>query len=959
MARKHLIDAKSRRSSYSRIPSASSSISASSINEVGTSNPRGTPCSRRSISPQQRALFFKAFLVWILFSLGGWLTIPPEFLPLLSHCMGFGFFLVLTTHKARWLGALLFGTGCFCILMYYTLPEHLIHIVSNSFGWTAFAVTCVVVTGCTVVQKGLAITDGATNHSSVFPRSSSRGRGGFAMFRDRMLESSCGDSSMSRVYSGRYLEEHLEQRGIVTLDETTGRVAALRLPGSSAPIDVAGAVSTASTYFDEVSAILIRVASDQEFISFLHTIVDAEKLQQLTAAATSERTEPRQIHILATNEPGSAGEDEASGEEGLRNRSPSPIEGRQQSSDEGSNNESGDMPISTSSLPSSSSSSFLSSSASLTAEDAVSFLARASRTHLYAVIRHLNSQLLTVESALRMATVASDTAAKERSTFERTIRTLKGNLDRECATRMQITNELFRRKEEEILLRKRAAKEAAHQSNNAGGVSVIHPADVHDNSSSANALKQSQLHLKELSKKIKSLTTEAWNTSHALSSAIQRNKLLEETIEHANRNATKKEMEAKQFQKSLTAAQEEQRRMELKLNQQWEAKFRTLEAQKRALDKELGSLKSKQSMPTAHATPATISDGAVGSAAAPDPATIALLERMQAQLADSALQAQEAAKEAARTSQQFTAQLDAQSNTISTLSAEKQSMQQDIDALRSALHDAHNQLSVEQTIVSSLSNAAGDTASAWNSPSNDSGATDALAAVFDHSNSNPADLGDVSASSSSSHLSTLSDDDIDDLTGSSASMNESLLHEWDHIDETLLDPAVMAELDRQQMMAQSMVDQFSPTQTNMNVNASPTEHSRQLQHTPITSASISSASSWSLYSSPTHARLHRSGSTGISSNHALAPLPPSTLWSSLVGAAGPTVRPAGTIFTAHPPSVHNTPLQQSLHPPYSVDEQRQLTSQLDALEIRIKQLKQQQQQQQQQQVGKKEWGNFA
>lgn len=92
--------------------SDSSSASAAAASASANHARRATACGRRSISEEQRARYLKAFLVWLLFSLGGWLGVAPDYLPIYSHCVGFGFFIVMTTNKfkTRWLGALFFGS---------------------------------------------------------------------------------------------------------------------------------------------------------------------------------------------------------------------------------------------------------------------------------------------------------------------------------------------------------------------------------------------------------------------------------------------------------------------------------------------------------------------------------------------------------------------------------------------------------------------------------------------------------------------------------------------------------------------------------------------------------------------------------------------------------------------------------------------------------------------------------
>ncbi len=89
----------------------------------------------REISADRKSTYLKAFAVWLLFTAGGWLSIPPEFLPLFSHCVGFGFFLMITTRKARWLGAIAIGALIFVALVWRTVPGFWISVVTQVRLW--------------------------------------------------------------------------------------------------------------------------------------------------------------------------------------------------------------------------------------------------------------------------------------------------------------------------------------------------------------------------------------------------------------------------------------------------------------------------------------------------------------------------------------------------------------------------------------------------------------------------------------------------------------------------------------------------------------------------------------------------------------------------------------------------------------------------------------------------------
>jgi len=1009
-----------------------SSGSSSDSERVG----RATACSRRSISPAQRALFFKAFALWMLFSLCGYLSIDAAHLPIFSHCVGFCFFLVLTTRRTRWVVPVVGGTLLFCLVCWWTLPpqlhEHYFELLSNSFGWTAFGTTCLVVTGCTVVRKSMETNSAATaqgeegaEEASMDTRRGTTRSSGFRRLRNRVLESSCGDSSIGFVCSGRFIEEHLEQRGYVTLNESTGRVSTLALPlplpvlgfvgaggggddsDEGGPrrlvrlgVDVEGAVasatSTASKFAQEVGAILRRVAQEQDFVTFLHTALQLPEGEGSHASASEggegasdADAQPRQIHILATDDEPSSADDvpspvpspaplregEEGGEEGAAQTSSSPPPG---SSPEGTPSPASSPAPPTLSAASSntlvrassdnsgvasSSNSDLGSSVQHDGEDAASFLSRASRAHLYAVIRHLNSQLLSVESSLSASSLALERHAAERHTFERTIRTLKTNLDRECAARMQLSNELWRAQEEARLEAKRAAKAAAHarppastssgDGGNTDGADGVCETGVSIASSTLSGsslsvsdqalLKQAQLHAKDLSKKLKQCRSEAWNASHALAIARQREKTLEENLAQEQRHANDRDAAAKRLaqqcqaaERALSAEKEEQTRALAQVNQHWQGKVRAAENQKSALEKQLAAAKESaaaaKASASASAAAIAAADSAAAPAASPDAASTsaALVEQLRAQLSDA-------------TSQMslLSQQLSQQDALVSSLSSDKGFLSLRVSALESALADARSQLSVEQTIVTSLSSAAGDPSGGggegtlWEggatagstaghrataSPSSPMFTSEALlASIFERgygefgSFDSGISGGDEDASGSSASSSVVGED-ADSL---------SLSRGWDHVaapplvagaettEEDALDPAVVAELDAAQLASVAVGD-FLPGALPLPAAAGATSLASSLRGS--SAGGSAHPSSWSLYSS-----LSPSAATFVPASLQ----PPS--WHPL---QGPLL--AGT---------------ESQSPP--LPQPRGFSWQLDALEARIKQLKQQQAEQQQ------------
>jgi len=121
-----------------------------------------TGCRKEKITSEEKSIYSKAFIVWGLFTLGGWLSIPNEYLPVFSHCVGFGFFLTITTQRTRWLGFLAIGGLVFSILMYFSMPPEWFYLVSNSAGYVAMGMALVLAYLCSRASPA-SIREGVTN----------------------------------------------------------------------------------------------------------------------------------------------------------------------------------------------------------------------------------------------------------------------------------------------------------------------------------------------------------------------------------------------------------------------------------------------------------------------------------------------------------------------------------------------------------------------------------------------------------------------------------------------------------------------------------------------------------------------------------------------------------------------------------------------------------------------------
>lgn len=911
------------------VAASSSAAVAASVSGV----PRATPCGRKSISAEQRYVYFKAFLVWLLFSLGGWSSIPPEYLPIFSHSVGFAFFLVLTTKKTRWLGAIFCGALLFSFLVYQTLPRRWIQIVVNASGLTAFLITAVLVTACTVVRQGIHRTS-VSGAAGLMPRRSKHGSSSFASLRNEILGGgSCADSSIAKFCSGRYLEEHLESQGYVTLNETTNRVSELHLLGSTA-LHVDAAVDQASQimapvfrragdWMDEVGQILARVANEAEFIKFIKLTETSPEGQGADADAAPGETAAdetdgpaRSIHMLSSPE----------GEEDDDLHSTPTGEWSMVASDreEGQPLDAASVPILPSRPPnsppsparmSSDNSAALIVAATSSSDDlgSAAFLSNASRPHLYAVIRHLNSQLLHVEAGLRAASESQRRSEMERSTFSKTISNLKQNLDRESTQKSIVIaqlNQMVQRQKEDEIREKRAA---------AVRDGTASAADLDPATESETTLKH---HLKVLKSKAKSLQNDLWNSNYVLGLSRTRIKVLEDALASAGKTEAalrdSSEKQTREHALIIQRTKEDHARATAKLQRECDAKLRALEAevnkQTAIAEKALAAAAAASS--TQSASSSSSSSGSSGadsssdeSAAAPRANPHALITRLQAQIAELTAQSAQAASESKRTQQRQTHQLDAASATIATLRSQISSLEGQIASLQAALQDAASKLTVEQTIVTSLSNPL----------SSQLHEADELAAIFQRGHRrdrtgayDSADLTpSTTASSSSSHLSGLDaghahasaapdfgfgHDELDFLDEDESEHSTPGQH--DH-DQDPIDARVVAELDQQLLQHHNE----EHAQINRDSTIAP------MRRTAADSSSILSSAPWSLYSSSLAAAPASSLSMRLHGGH--SSWSSSAMWSSSAPLSG-------------------------------AEEHSQLARQLDALEARVRELKQQQ-----------------
>mmetsp|Transcript_2295 Transcript_2295/g.4026 ORF Transcript_2295/g.4026 Transcript_2295/m.4026 type:complete len:124 (-) Transcript_2295:724-1095(-) len=83
---------------------------------------------RRSWILMQRAL-----IVWILFALLGLGRVPERLVPLVSHGVGFGFYLVIVTRQTRWM--LLSVSGTWHLLLWHVNPYLLKGILLQLILW--------------------------------------------------------------------------------------------------------------------------------------------------------------------------------------------------------------------------------------------------------------------------------------------------------------------------------------------------------------------------------------------------------------------------------------------------------------------------------------------------------------------------------------------------------------------------------------------------------------------------------------------------------------------------------------------------------------------------------------------------------------------------------------------------------------------------------------------------------
>lgn len=108
---------------------------------------------KRIITPKQHTLIVKALFIWLAFTVGGWQWLPPEFLPIFSHCVGFGFFLQLITGKTRYLGILAVGGVIYSITAYIYIQPEWIVLFGNASGYMAIIIAVLVITLCYNTQQ--------------------------------------------------------------------------------------------------------------------------------------------------------------------------------------------------------------------------------------------------------------------------------------------------------------------------------------------------------------------------------------------------------------------------------------------------------------------------------------------------------------------------------------------------------------------------------------------------------------------------------------------------------------------------------------------------------------------------------------------------------------------------------------------------------------------------------------
>eukprot|EP00469_Lotharella_globosa_P008329 CAMPEP_0167781098 /NCGR_PEP_ID=MMETSP0111_2-20121227/5737_1 /TAXON_ID=91324 /ORGANISM="Lotharella globosa, Strain CCCM811" /LENGTH=453 /DNA_ID=CAMNT_0007671709 /DNA_START=33 /DNA_END=1395 /DNA_ORIENTATION=+ len=109
-------------------------------------------CKPEIITPETRKIFLKGLLVWGLFSLGTHI-VSQDLIVILLHCVGFGFFLMITTRKTRWLGAVAVGALALVIATYQLIPPEWLNFSYNVIGYMTLLGVFIIGIACTTVQK--------------------------------------------------------------------------------------------------------------------------------------------------------------------------------------------------------------------------------------------------------------------------------------------------------------------------------------------------------------------------------------------------------------------------------------------------------------------------------------------------------------------------------------------------------------------------------------------------------------------------------------------------------------------------------------------------------------------------------------------------------------------------------------------------------------------------------------
>jgi len=109
-------------------------------------------CKPEIITPETRKIFLKGLLVWGLFSLGTHI-VSQDLIVILLHCVGFGFFLMITTRKTRWLGAVAVGAIALIIATYQLIPPEWLNFSYNVIGYMTLLGVFIIGIACKTVQK--------------------------------------------------------------------------------------------------------------------------------------------------------------------------------------------------------------------------------------------------------------------------------------------------------------------------------------------------------------------------------------------------------------------------------------------------------------------------------------------------------------------------------------------------------------------------------------------------------------------------------------------------------------------------------------------------------------------------------------------------------------------------------------------------------------------------------------